>query len=105
MAADVPTLGLVLTELVTNALKYGKGRIDVSFRQVRGEQAMLTVVDDGGVLPEGFNPLRCQGLGMKLVTSLIKDRNGKLEFGINDGRTWFSAWMPRASTAQLPNAG
>jgi PAS domain S-box-containing protein len=104
-AADVPTLGLVLTELVTNALKYGKGEIWVSFRQTKGEQALLTVEDEGGVLPEGFDPRNCKGLGMKLVTSLIKDRNGKLEFGIRDGRTWFSACMPRAAEAPPRPAG
>jgi len=29
-ASDVPTIGLVLTELVTNALKYGEGTVTVA---------------------------------------------------------------------------
>ena len=75
---DIPTLGLVLTELVTNALKYGRGVVRVSFRQVEGEQAVLTVEDDGDGLPDDFDPTRSRGLGMRMVTRMVGDRGGSL---------------------------
>ena len=60
-AAEVTTLGLVLTELATNALKYGRGAVRVTFRQPPGDQAVLAVEDDGPGLPADFDPARSRG--------------------------------------------
>ncbi len=78
-AGDMPTLGLVLTELVTNALKYGQGVVRVRFSQAPGEQGTLTVEDEGPGLPPDFEPARSRGLGMRLVTRLLGERGGRLE--------------------------
>jgi two-component sensor histidine kinase len=41
-ASEVPAIGLVLTELVTNALKYGQGTVTVAFREAPNEPPTLT---------------------------------------------------------------
>ncbi len=92
-AADVTTLGLVLTELVTNALKYGRGAILVHFQ--RDAQGRCTlIVEDDGHLPEGFDPGRSQGLGMRLVKGLLRGADAGLDVDRTSPRTRFVARLP-----------
>ncbi|MEG3166150.1 histidine kinase dimerization/phosphoacceptor domain -containing protein [Sphingomonas sp. PB2P19] len=80
---NVPTtliqpIGLLVNELVTNAAKHGKGKISVSYRRAAGEQ-ILSVCDQGDGLPPGFDPAATGGsLGMRVITSLIRQLDGKL---------------------------
>ncbi|MCQ8239975.1 sensor histidine kinase [Rhizosaccharibacter radicis] len=98
-AADVPTLGLVLTELVTNSLKYGRGTVRVIFRQPPGGQATLAVEDDGGGPPPGFDLEESQGLGMRLVTGLLNGDGAGLEIERPGGRARFLARFPLPTDA------
>lgn len=84
--ADVPPLGLVLTELVTNAIKHGQGRVTVEFRQLSSDigSATLIVADEGPGPAKGFDPEASRGLGMRLVVRLLRGRNGRLMVE-NDG--------------------
>ncbi|MGF6392190.1 sensor histidine kinase [Pseudomonas plecoglossicida] len=61
-------LGLVISELITNALKYGKGSIDVIVRHA-GDHAQLTVRDEGDGFPNSYPKPTGTGLGMRLVKS------------------------------------
>ena len=90
-ASDVPTIGLVLTELVTNALKYGEGVVSVAFRAVPGEPATLTVSDEGDTLPADFDPTKSHGLGMRIVTGLLRGHSGRFEIDRDQGHTCFRA--------------
>ncbi len=67
-ADNVTPLGLVISELVTNAMKYGQGRIHVSLRRVEGGLEVV-VEDEGPGFTEGVEP---KGLGMRLVRALAK---------------------------------
>jgi len=67
-ADDVTPLGLVVSELVTNAIKYGRGTITVSLRRV-GTGIEVVVEDEGPGFTEGVEP---KGLGMRLVRALAK---------------------------------
>jgi two-component sensor histidine kinase len=80
-SADVSVVGLVLTELVTNALKYGSGVVDVELRgdPGNGRDATLRVSDEGSSLPQDFNPSQTNGLGMRLISRLVRDRGGRVE--------------------------
>jgi len=72
ISADrVTPVGLIATELVTNALKYGKGRVLV---RVTGSDAGLTisVEDEGAGFPDDFDPALSTSLGMRLVTALAR---------------------------------
>jgi PAS domain S-box-containing protein len=61
-------LGLVISELVTNALKYGKGAIAVNVTHA-GDHAMVIVADEGDGFPESYPKPNGTGLGMRLVKS------------------------------------
>ena len=76
-------LSLITNELVTNAIKYGKGRITVKLSQ-SGEGHALSVSNDGLTLPEGFDPAACTGLGMSLVSSLAQQIDGELRVDAGD---------------------
>jgi two-component sensor histidine kinase len=75
-------LGMVVNELVTNAVKYAypdgaTGSIDIRFKR-EGKHLLLTVRDDGRGLSDE-NPNRDGGLGMRLVRSLVDSVGGQLE--------------------------
>lgn len=61
-------LGLIISELITNALKYGKGTIKVDVRSV-ADDALITVCDEGDGFPETYPKPSGTGLGMRLVSS------------------------------------
>ena len=73
-------IGLIVNELVTNAIKYAfpsntKGAVLVSFKRERG-RLCLTVADDG----KGVDPQRADsGLGQRLVEGLAQQLGGRLE--------------------------
>jgi two-component sensor histidine kinase/tetratricopeptide (TPR) repeat protein len=74
-------LGLIVSELITNSIKYGfpnktKGQINVSLKQHPSKKIELFVFDNG----VGYNPNEInEGLGTKLVHMYTKQLNGKLE--------------------------
>ncbi|MGI4813493.1 MAG: sensor histidine kinase [Janthinobacterium lividum] len=65
-AGRLAPLGLVTAELVTNALKYGKGKISVALAR-HGDDLQLTVDDEGRGFPDTFPKPQGTGLGMRLV--------------------------------------
>jgi two-component sensor histidine kinase len=83
-AADRAILvGLILTELVSNAGRYaypdrpGGGAIWVQAQS--NERAILMSVRDEGVgLPDGFDPLTSKRLGTRLINALSKQLGGEL---------------------------
>ena len=73
-ADSLTPLGLIVSELVTNALKYGLGCIRVAVN--RGDRGLVIVVEDEG---DGFAPETQPqtGLGMRLITALSKGPAGQ----------------------------
>ncbi|HOP74579.1 MAG TPA: histidine kinase dimerization/phosphoacceptor domain -containing protein [Bacillota bacterium] len=78
--------GLIINELVTNALKYAfpegrKGRITVSLRMLADDCTIEFAVADNGVgLPEGFSLDDSPSLGLQLVITLVRDQlQGEME--------------------------
>jgi chemotaxis protein methyltransferase CheR len=85
---EIPTLlgiplGFIVNELVTNSAKYAKGKITVRLESTP-EGHSLSVLDDGPGLPEGFNPSGHNGLGMRLIQSLVKQIGGEFQIGRGD---------------------
>lgn len=84
-------LGLILTELVTNAIKYaypeGKGgRIEVSIARRSGRIEMV-VEDEGLGLPADFD-LKNQSrnsLGTRMIVSLTRQLGGEMDMGRRAG--------------------
>jgi two-component system, sensor histidine kinase PdtaS len=77
-------LSLIVNELITNAIKHGRGRITVTLAQ-SGKGHALSVSNDGSDLPEGFDPTACKGLGMSLVSSLAAQIGGELRIDRGEG--------------------
>jgi two-component sensor histidine kinase len=104
-------LSLIVTELVTNAVKYAHpagapGRIDVRCRGVGQELLQITVADDGVGLPDGFDPDVDGGLGLRVVRSLATQLGAEVGFDsdglgltvtltLSLGRPTSTAWTPR----------
>jgi two-component sensor histidine kinase len=77
-------LGFIANELITNATKYGTGRITVSLESNPERGYALSVANDGPELPDGFDPAASKGLGMRIVQSLVKQIGGELRIGRGD---------------------
>jgi PAS domain S-box-containing protein len=75
--------GLILNELMTNALKHGfpqeqQGSVRVTLSQL-AEQICLTVQNDGNGLPDYFELQTSEFMGLKLVQALVEQIQGQLE--------------------------
>lgn len=80
-ASSIQAIGLITNELVTNAAKYGSGKIDVAFRITDGTNKLI-VCDEGQGLPDDFDPYSATaGLGMRVITSLADQLQGTLSVG------------------------
>ena len=80
--AAVPC-GLILNELITNALKYAfpggrPGRIRIELRVEAPQRFRLSVEDDGVGLPEGLDVRNTDSLGLQLVNALTRQLHGSL---------------------------
>jgi two-component sensor histidine kinase len=98
--SQAPSVGLILTELLTNALKYGEGTVTVSLRWRAGE-AVLTVEDEGNALPTDFAASGGRGLGMRVITGLLSGLRGRLEVDRSRGHTCFVAVLGAPPPSQL----
>jgi two-component sensor histidine kinase len=80
-------LGLLVNELVTNAVKYayvdGPGVIGVDAREIDGH-LLVEICDEGLGLPEGFdiNEPR-KSLGFRVINGLIRQLMGELKISKN----------------------
>jgi PAS domain S-box-containing protein len=75
--------GLVLNELITNALKHGfrdgrAGTIRVEFSRTSGGGVRLAVKNDGISLPEDFESPGSPSLGLHLVSTLARQLDAEL---------------------------
>jgi two-component sensor histidine kinase len=82
-------LGLIATELVSNALKHAykdgqSGRIVLSFSNVSGK-GELTVENDGVELPEDAFERAQRGAGLSLIRSLAGQLGGSVELERGEG--------------------
>jgi two-component sensor histidine kinase len=77
------SLGLIITELVINALKHAfpeqrRGKICVDYRSEEGKWTLI-VTDDGIGMPLGANRPK-PGLGTGIVEALAKQLRGRIQF-------------------------
>jgi PAS domain S-box-containing protein len=90
--------GLVINELVSNALKYAfkdrtGGEIEIGFSLLEGNRGVLMVRDDGVGFPRDLDYRATQTLGMQLVNTLTTQIDGTLGL-IRDRGTTFTITMP-----------
>jgi len=83
-AAIAIPLGFIASELITNAAKYGKGRVAIRLQSGPVRGYALSVSNNGPALPEGFDPGGGTGLGMKIIQSFTRQIGGELQVGRDD---------------------
>jgi len=94
--------GLILNELMTNALKHAApnqagGEILVSLGCSPEGLVTLTVADDGPGLPAGFDWRKSPSLGLRIVDILSRQLDGTVEQTTGKGTT-FSLTFPQLQT-------
>lgn len=88
LSTTIP-LGLILNELITNAIKHAfpskeNPEIFISLKQVDDNHFEVLVLDNG-IGSTAPNLSKRNGLGMKLIESLTEQINGKCEFKTDNG--------------------
>lgn len=74
------SLALISSELINNALKHGRGDVEVTFTMM-DSRVELQVCDDGPGFPEGFTPARSDTTGVALVENLSRwDLRGDVRY-------------------------
>lgn len=100
--------GLIINELVSNALKHAfgqreRGDITIEFHrknippQGAAEVLILRVKDNGVGFPEKFDFRQSTSLGLQLVLSLVKQLNGKIRHYYRNG-TQFQITFQKTET-------
>jgi len=82
-------VGLILTELVMNALKYGLpgkagGEIRLELKKTDG-RIVLEVSDNGSGVPKGFDFNNAAGMGLTIVRMLAEQLDAELNFSTHRG--------------------
>lgn len=76
-------LGLLINEIVTNALKYGikdndKGEISIELKKNEDQSYSLKIGDNGAGYPDSVNHLNSKSLGLKLINNLTRQLRGSV---------------------------
>jgi two-component sensor histidine kinase len=83
------TIGMILVELLSNAIKYAfpdsrKGIINVILKE-ENDYLELIVEDNGVGLKKDFDIATIKSLGLQLVNLMVNQLDGKMEFITNKG--------------------
>jgi PAS domain S-box-containing protein len=85
--------GLIVNELVSNALKYAfpngrNGEVTLELHRIMGDGYVLRVKDDGVGFPEGLDFRRTDSLGMQIVVTLVNQIDGRLDLQSQGGTSF-----------------
>jgi PAS domain S-box-containing protein len=91
--------GLIINELVTNALKHAfpdgrDGNVGIAMR-TDGKEYVLTVTDDGVGLPPHADGSDAGSFGLQLVDTLIGQLEGSIDIASNGGTAYTIRFMDR----------
>ncbi len=90
LAAAAPC-GLILNELISNAMKHAfpnsrSGTIDITVETNADDGSFSFVIEDDGVgLPAGWDPANSRSLGVRLVKRLVSQVRGSVTFTSSQG--------------------
>jgi two-component sensor histidine kinase len=88
--ASAITLGLILNEAITNAIKYAfanteDGMISIALTHISDSQLLLRIADNGRGLPANFDSGIGASMGMELLQGLTDDLGGSFSIETRDG--------------------
>lgn len=103
--ATAVTCGLIINELLDNALKHafpGNRRAEISFGlQERKDGVLAITVSDNGIgLPPEVQWLRSGTMGSFLVNTLSETLKGELTVDVNDGTSFQLRFRPASAAGQ-----
>lgn len=83
-------LGLIINECIVNAIKYAfpghrKGIVSINLQPVSDDYVLLNISDNGIGLPAGFDVMKHNSLGLRLVQGLAKQLNGNVNIVSDNG--------------------
>jgi two-component sensor histidine kinase len=86
-------LGLLLNELITNAIKHGfsktdKGLVRIELTETTDTNLHLIVFNNGIPFPENIDINRTDTFGLQLVNILVEQLNGKMKLKREEGSTF-----------------
>jgi PAS domain S-box-containing protein len=95
--------GLIISELVSNSLKYAfpsdqEGEILIRLNRLSNGELRLQVRDNGVGIQEDLKLKEMPSLGLKLVHSLTNQLNGEVSFGNNDGTEFEIRFTPKGES-------
>ena len=85
-------IGIIITELITNSIKYGfeqkdKGSINVSIHKTEMNQLYIEVSDDGNGFPDEIVENKSYGFGLTLVDGYVRQFDGEMSINTANGTT------------------
>lgn len=85
--------GLIVNELVSNAIKHGlqhitNGNLHITLKGCINNQATLTIGDNGCGFPEHLDFRESPSMGLQLVNDLVEQIEGTIELKRNGGTTF-----------------
>ena len=85
--------GLIVNELVSNALKHGfpdgrKGKLEIGLHSVAQDGYILRVEDNGVGIPEALDIHKTETLGMQIINTLVEQIEGRLELDRRGGTSF-----------------
>jgi PAS domain S-box-containing protein len=98
--------GLILNELISNALKHAfrdrsRGRIRVELLRMENKLRLI-VADDGIGLPPGFDTRRSTSMGLQLVYTLARQLEADLSVTSDGGTTFHLTFAGNSELPLLP---
>ena len=91
--------GLIISELVTNSMKYAfpdgkRGKLYVRLQSLPDENLVLQVADDGVGFADDFDWRESDSLGLQLVSTLTSQLHGKMEVSGRNGASFTLTFPP-----------
>lgn len=82
--AQVVSIGLLLNEAITNAMKYAfegsdKAKINIELALLKDGELLLIISDNGRGLPSNFDSENVTTLGFTLIKTMVEQLDGQLE--------------------------
>lgn len=101
--------GLILNELISNALKYAfpngrRGKIGVQFARLESGDVLLSCEDDGVGIAESFDWENAQSMGLRVVRILARQIDGELKLDRSRGGARFEFRFPPGQRQEIAPA-
>ncbi|MEL6537733.1 MAG: histidine kinase dimerization/phosphoacceptor domain -containing protein, partial [Bacteroidota bacterium] len=104
---EMKLIGLIATELVTNAVKYGVVpdkalELKISWRFTAEGKLSLVLADNGPGLPDAVEVMRQKSFGLNVLFLIAeKQLKGNLGYSYHEGAEWTLHWTSKARQSNV----